>query len=206
MAKQGLTEIVCILDRSGSMNSIKQDAIGGFNTFLESQQKLDGKATMTVVQFDNEYMVTVDGVDIQDVTPLNNQTFVPRGSTALLDAIGRTVNEVGSRLEGMLEGNRPEKVIVLILTDGQENGSHEFNRAQINSMITVQKETYSWEFIFLAAGQDAMAEAHSIGIGQLNTMSFTANAKGMSTTYSAMNDVVSMYRSAGTIDASWKDV
>jgi uncharacterized protein YegL len=205
MAKQDLTEIVVILDRSGSMTSIKKDAIGGFNTFLESQQKLDGEATMTVVQFDNEYLVTVNGVNIQNVEPLNDTTFVPRGGTALLDAIGRTLNEVGARLASTSEDDRPEKVIVVILTDGQENSSHEFKRSQINEMITLQKEKYSWEFIFLAAGQDAMAEAMSMGIGSMNAMNFVADAKGINNTYTTMNAAVSMYRSTGKIDASWKD-
>jgi uncharacterized protein YegL len=187
------------------MSAIKTDAIGGFNSFLESQQKLDGDAKMTVVQFDDEYLVTIDGVDIQNVEPLNENTFVPRGMTALLDAIGKTVNNVGERLSKTLENERPEKVIVVILTDGQENSSKEFNRAKINEMITHQKEKYSWEFLFLAAGQDAIAEANSIGIGKLNTMSFVANAKGINTTYAAMDSAVSMYRSVGKIDASWKE-
>src|SRR5690625_1787719 len=103
MAKQGSTEIVCIIDRSGSMNSIKEEAIGGFNAFLESQQKLEGEATMTVVQFDNEYLVTVSGEDVHKVEPLNNSTYQPRGMTALLDAIGKTISDVNMRLEKLKE-------------------------------------------------------------------------------------------------------
>jgi uncharacterized protein YegL len=205
MPKQGLTEIVVLLDRSGSMQTIVKDAIGGFNAFLEEQKKQDGEATMTVVQFDDEYLVTVEAVNIHDVAPLNEETFVPRGMTALLDAIGRTVNDVGDRLAKTEEANRPEKVIVVILTDGHENASMEFKRTQINKLITHQKKKYSWEFLFLAAGQDAIAEANSIGIGKLNTMSFVADAKGINTSYSAMGTAVSMYRSVGEINESWKE-
>lgn len=205
MSKQNLTEIIVILDRSGSMSLIKQDAIGGFNTFLKAQQELDGEATMTVVQFDNEYLVTVNGEDINNVEPLNDATFVPRGGTALLDAIGRTLNEVGARLANTIEENRPEKVIVVILTDGHENSSREFGRTQINKMITEQKEKYSWEFIFLAAGQDALAEAQSIGIGGSNAMNFVANSRGVDATYTSMTKAVSSYRMSGAIDSNWKE-
>jgi uncharacterized protein YegL len=205
MAKQNLTEIVCILDRSGSMSSIKQEAIGGFNAFLESQKKEDGEAKMTVVQFDNEYLVTVNGEDIQTVAPLNEDTFVPRGMTALLDAIGKTINDVSQRLSKMNDEEKPGKVIVVILTDGQENSSKEFKREQINQLIKNQSEKDKWQFLFLAAGQDAIEEAQSIGIGNLNAMNFVADAKGIGVTYNAMNTAVSMYRSTGKIDSSWKE-
>lgn len=205
MPKQNLTEIVVILDRSGSMQSIKKDAIGGFNTFLDAQQKESGEAVMTVVQFDNEYLVTVDGVNIQDVEPLNEQTFIPRGGTALLDAIGRTINTVGEKLSNTPEEERPENVIVVILTDGDENQSREFSKLQINELITHQTEVYNWQFIFLSAGMDAVGTAASYGISKSNTMAFTANSRGMDLTYTSMNAAVSSLRSTGKIDANWKE-
>lgn len=204
MPKQNLTEIVVILDRSGSMSSIKKDAIGGFNTFLEAQQNESGEAVMTVVQFDNEYLVTVDGVKIQDVEPLNNETFVPRGGTALLDAIGRTISTVGKRLSNTTEEDRPAKVIVVILTDGEENQSREFKKEQINSMITHQTNSYQWEFIFLSAGMDAVGTAASYGISSSNTMAFDANSRGMDLSYTSMSKAVSSLRSSGAIDVNWK--
>jgi uncharacterized protein YegL len=205
MSKQNLTEIVVILDRSGSMDTIKNDAIGGFNTFLESQKNESGEAVMTVVQFDDQYLITVDGVDIQNVETLNEKTYVPRGMTALLDAIGKTIKTVGQRLSETTEELRPEKIIFVILTDGDENSSREFNKSQINEMITHQTEVYNWQFIFLSAGMDAVGTAASYGISSSNTMAFAANSRGMNSTYTSMNAAVSSMRSTGKIDTNWKD-
>ena len=200
MMNQDLTGIVCVVDRSGSMELIRDDAIGGFNTFLADQQQLPGRAEMTIALFDDKYDVVNKCTPIKDVVPFDTTTFVPRGSTALLDAIGRTMNEVGAELATRDEADRPGKVIVVVLTDGAENCSKEFNRAKILEMITHQQEAYKWEFIYLAAGQDAIDEGRMIGIKAANAINFNATAKGMDTSYQAISSSVGNYRKSGKVD------
>src|SRR5580693_1330174 len=159
-----LTEIAIVLDRSGSMASMAKEAIGGFNGFLDSQQKLPGDARLTLVLFDHEHIVKYDERPIKDVSPLDEHTYEPRGTTALLDAIGRTINTIGERLDKTPEPERPGKVIIAILTDGLENASQEFKPKQIRSMIEHQREKYSWEFIYLGANQDAIEVGETMGI------------------------------------------
>ncbi len=192
--KQGLAEIVCIIDRSGSMESIKNDAVGGFNAFLEEQKKVPGEATLTYVQFDTEYEVVHENTPLQDVKPIDDTVYIPRGSTALLDAIGRTIDSTGKRLANMPEENRPEKVIVAILTDGEENSSRQYELSQIKEKIGHQKEKYSWEFIFLAANQDAFAEAQKIGIDSKDAFNFSATGKGVRKAYANMSDSIAFLR------------
>lgn len=192
---KNLTEIVCVLDRSGSMASIVDDAIGGFNTFLKSQQETPGEAVMSVVLFDNEYEMLFSGKPLTTIPPFNHETFVPRGSTALYDAIGRTIHDVGVRLAGLPESERPNKVLFVILTDGQENASQKYSSAEINQMITRQRHVYSWEFIFLAANQDAFAVSESMGISRGNALNFSATSAGTLKMYKQMNKATSNYRS-----------
>lgn len=173
-----LTEIVCIIDRSGSMESIRADAIGGFNAFLEEQQKLPGEAHLTLVLFDHEYERLFEGLPLADVPPLSHTTYVPRGTTALLDAVGRTIDEVGARLAATPEAERPTKVLVCILTDGQENASRGYTRQRVREMIEHQQQKYSWEFQFLAANQDAFAEAGHLGIAPGDVATFVADSAG----------------------------
>lgn len=166
------THIVAILDRSGSMHSIRDDAIGGFNTFLREQQELPGDADMTLVQFDNEYEVVRARVALRDMKPLTTETYVPRGGTALFDAIGRTLNEQRIALG---DGAR---VVVTILTDGQENASREFKREQIAALVK-KCEGNGWRFVFLAANQDAFASGASMGVHVNSVSGFQATARGM---------------------------
>jgi uncharacterized protein YegL len=188
------TEIVCIIDRSGSMYAIKDDAIGGFNTFLKTQKELPGEATLTLVQFDTEYEMVHENSPLQDVPELNDSTFSPRGMTALHDAIGRTIDTVGKRLKNMPDENRPAKVIVSILTDGEENSSREFNLSTIKEMIEHQRSKYSWEFIFLGANQDAFAEAGKIGINIHDTVNFAATGAGIRSAYTHTSGTIAEYR------------
>lgn len=189
------TELVCVLDRSGSMESIRQDAIGGFNAFLEGQRKVPGTASVTLVLFDNEYQVVHEAVDLAVVKDLTAVTFVPRGSTALLDAVGRAINSVGARLDKMAQDDRPEKVMVCILTDGQENCSHEFKLERIKEMIEHQRTKYAWEFAFLAANQDAFATAGGMGISTKCTANFTPDSAGTKRAYADMSLMACAYRS-----------
>jgi uncharacterized protein YegL len=176
------------------MKLIKNDAIGGFNSFLNEQKKLPGEATLTLIQFNTDYEVIHENKPLSDVSPINDKDYIPRGSTALLDAIGKAVDSTGRRLANTPEENRPEKVIVAILTDGKENASTSYDLSKIKDMIRHQKEKYSWEFIFLGANQDAFAEAAKIGIDSKDTLNFAATDDGIRSAYSDMSNSISTYR------------
>jgi hypothetical protein len=198
MTNPNLTEIVCILDRSGSMDVIRDDAIGGFNAFLADQQRLPGEATLTLVLFNDGYQVVYQSVPIGKVKPLTKEDFVPGSMTALLDAVGRTIVSVGKRLTALPEEQRPGKVIVGILTDGQENASREYTRDQVFRMIRHQREVYGWEFAFMAAGQDAFEEAQAIGISKAMTVQFDDQKSYGSGAHMAYSSMCRSFRS-GTV-------
>jgi hypothetical protein len=199
-----VTEIICIIDRSGSMESIRSDAIGGFNRFLSDQQEPEDPARLTIVLFDDQYEVVHNGTDIHSVPLLTNNTFVPRGSTALLDAVGKTLNTVSARLAGIPVDDRPEKVIVAILTDGHENASREFSLPIIREMISHYTKDLKWDFIYLAATQDAFSEAGQLGISSNNTLQFAANKTGIHDSYDSISKAMEMKRKFNDIK-SWKD-
>jgi len=191
-----LVEIICIIDRSGSMQTLKDDAIGGFNSFLDDQKKLPGSAQLTLVLFDDEYLKIHDALNIQDVPPLTSESYTPRGTTALYDAIGKTVNEVGKRLADTPEHERPNKILVCILTDGHENASTEFTSEKIAEMIDHQKTKYSWEFMFLAANQDAVLTAKTMNIDADHAISFDATRRGMRFSMGSISDISKRIRRA----------
>ncbi len=195
MAKQGLTEIVCVLDRSGSMESVREDSIGGFNRFLKDQKAAPGEARMTVTIFDTVYEIIHDGKPIAEVPDLTHETYIPRGMTALLDAVGRTIDNVGARLKGLTEDERPEKVIFVILTDGQENASKEYTREKLLASINHQQEKYGWEFLYLGANQDAFAVARGIGIAVSGTQLYHADAVDLA--YTSASEAVTRGRMGG---------
>ncbi len=170
--RNDLTDITLVVDRSGSMGSIREDAEGGVNSFIEQQRQADGEAVLTLVQFDTEYEFLYRGVPIDEVEPYR---LNPRGMTALLDAVGRAINETGGRLAAMPESERPGLVVFVIVTDGLENSSHEFTRSQIREMIQHQQEKYNWQFTFLGADQDAFAEAGGMGIDPSGVAQFSKN-------------------------------
>ena len=194
MPKQNFSEIICIVDRSGSMSSIKEDAIGGFNTFLAGQKKVEGDANLTLVLFDHEYLLIHDAVPLGDVSDLDETTFEPRGMTAMNDAIGRTIDDVGARLAKTAEDLRPEKVIVAILTDGMENASKDYTKRKIAGMIEHQTNKYNWEFFFLAANMDTMKEAASLNIHAGNTVAFQATGAGIQRANIMMDKLVTRAR------------
>ena len=176
--KDDLIDITLVLDRSGSMASVREDTIGGFNSFLEQQKAVPGSACLSLIQFDDKYEVLYEGRRLQDAPLLSAQTFVPRGSTALLDAVGRTIHSVGVRLAALPERERPGKVLFVVMTDGEENASREFSSGQIFEMITHQREKYQWEVVFIGANQDAIAAGASYGIPQSNVLNFAATPAG----------------------------
>jgi len=202
--KENLTEMVFILDRSGSMSNLTKDTIGGFNTMIENQKKEDGEAVLTTVLFDDMYELLHDGVNIQDVKELTNKEYYARGMTALLDAIGKTINSVGERLSKTKEEDRPSKIIFVITTDGQENSSKEFTQKQIKEMIEHQTNTYNWQFMFLGANIDTVSTAQSFGISGQFASNYTANSRGTDALYTTLSKSVSSYRSVGVVDSDWK--
>lgn len=172
------TEIAFVLDRSGSMESCQEAAIDGFNRFLAEQQQTEGLARLTLVLFDHEYLVPVRSIPVQEVVPLTNETYVPRGMTALLDAIGQTIDELGTSLAAMPEKQRPGQVIVAILTDGFENASQHRTWADVAAAIRHQTDAYKWTFLFLGANQDAIATAAQLNIHASNSATYVADAAG----------------------------
>jgi len=173
------TEIVCVIDKSGSMGAVTKDSISGFNEFLKQQKKLPGNAKFTLVLFDTNYKVVCDGVNIEDAESLTEKTYQPSGLTALLDAVGKTIDSVGERLSS--SSDKPDKVIVAILTDGEENASTEYKLETIKSKIEHQQNNYAWEFIYLGANQDSFLEAGKLGIKRSNT--FNYNVDDIADTY-----------------------
>lgn len=175
---QNLTELHVIMDKSGSMQGLKDDTIGGFNQLMSDQKDTTGKLLVGLTMFNTGVDVRFSGVPLGDVRPLRSDDYRPTGGTALLDAIGQTVTDIGSRLAKMPESERPGQVIVAIFTDGQENSSHRFTKSQIRDMVKLQTETYKWIFMFLGAGIDAFAEAPSLGIDSAWAINYNRTKSG----------------------------
>ena len=192
--KKNLTEMVFILDRSGSMRNLTSDTIGGFNSMIENQKNEDGEAYVTTVLFDDDYEILHNHVNIQDIKPITSKEYYARGMTALLDAIGKTINAIGNRLSITPEEERPDKVIFVITTDGLENTSREFNKKTIKEMIEHQQDKYSWTFMFLGANMDAVSEAASLGINTDFAKTYTANNIGTQSVYTSMSKAMSCVR------------
>lgn len=191
---QDYTHITMLLDRSGSMKSVCSDTIGGFNSFLDSQKEVKGKATFSLVQFDDRYEANYTGVNIQDIPHLNEKTYIPRGWTRLLDAIGKSIVETGQFLSKMPEAERPAKVVFVISTDGEENDSKEFTSEAISKMIETQTNVFKWEFVFLGANQDAILTAEKLKIKKGNAMTYAANTKGIIDSAQSLAENLTSYR------------
>lgn len=176
--KKGLTKIVFVVDRSGSMMSVASDMIGGFNRFIKTQKDNNvGECTVTFNQFDDIFENVYKNVLVEDVKDLDDKTYVPRNMTALYDAVGRTIDEIGEELANLPEDQRPEKVLVVILTDGLENASNTFKKKDVQEKIKLQTETYKWEFVYIGANQDSWAVGESLGISGSNTISYVSKGK-----------------------------
>jgi len=203
--KENLTELVFILDRSGSMSGLETDTIGGFNSMLEKQKKESGEAFVTTVLFDDKYEVLHDRYDIKGVNLLTEKEYYVRGSTALLDAIGITINNIGKALSDTKEEDRPGKVLFVIITDGMENSSREFSYEKVKKMVEHQKSKYAWDFIFLGANIDAIKTANSFGISADMATNFVSDSAGTQLNYKIVSEVVSSFRKGKNVDKSWKD-
>lgn len=196
MPNPNKTLIAAILDRSGSMSGVRDDIIGGFNTFITDQRKTPGECSVTLAQFDDQYEIIHNNKPIQEVPNLDFTTYVPRGNTALNDAVGRTINAIGSELSKLSENDRPGNVIVVIITDGLENASSEFSGAQVKRMIEHQQEKYKWHFTYLAASMDKahVTVASSIGIRSSAYNQSSRSAQGSNALFSASSAAVSRLR------------
>lgn len=202
--KKHLTEIVFILDRSGSMAGLEEDTIGGFNSMIQKQQGEAGEAFVSTVLFDNHSEVIHDRVDIRKVQPLTRKEYYVRGCTALLDAVGKAIHHIGNVHKYAREEDRPEKTLFVITTDGMENASREYSYDKVRKMIARQKERYDWEFLFLGANIDAAKEAARFGISEDRAANYHADRQGTAVIYEAMNDAVCCVRACQPMSADWK--
>jgi len=177
--RKDLTEVAVVVDRSGSMEAIREDAIGSFNAFLAQQKAGDGELRLTLVLFNHEVETPYFAAPVAAVPPLDAASYVPGGTTALLDAMGRTIDELGARLAATPEAERPGKVLVAVLTDGLENASRDYTLRQVRHRVRRQREKYGWEFFFLAANQDAVLEGGRLAIPAADAVAFTATSSGV---------------------------
>ena len=199
--KKELTELVFIIDRSGSMSGLEDDTIGGFNSMIRQQKAVDGRAVITTVLFDDQYELLHDRADIQNVAPMTRETYIPRGSTALLDAIGRTIHNIRKAQKETKEEDRAEKVIFFIITDGQENASKHYTASMIQERIRHQKRKHGWEFLFFGANMDATAEAAKIGIAADRAQSYCSDSAGTASVYTSMSTVSTAFRTGKPIQS-----
>ena len=203
--KKNLTELVFILDRSGSMAGLEGDTIGGFNAMIAKQKKAEGEAYVSTVLFDNESVVIHDRVDIQKVEPMTEEQYSVRGCTALLDAIGKAIHHIGNVHKYARDEDRPEHTLFVITTDGMENASHRYTADQIKQKIERQKSKYGWEFIFLGANIDAVETAGRIGIDKQRAVSYHSDHEGTQLNYEVISDAVCCMRASAEIPDDWAD-
>ena len=185
--KNGITELVFILDRSGAMSGLEADTIGGFNSMLEKQKKLDGKTYVSTVLFDNEIEVLHDRVDISKIEPMNDKQYYVRGCTALIDAIGSSIHHIGNVHKYARPEDVPEHTIFVITTDGMENASREYSAEKVKQMVKHEEEKYGWEFIFVAANIDAVETAARIGIRRDRAANYNHTGHGTRKLYDAVS-------------------
>ena len=202
--KKNLTELVFILDRSGSMAGLEKDTIGGFNAMIEKQRGEAGEAYISTVLFDHESEVIHDRVSLNKVPKLTEKEYYVRGCTALLDAVGGAIHHIGNVHKYAREEDRPEKTLFVITTDGMENASRRYSYEKVRAMITRQKEKHGWEFLFLGANIDAAREAARFGIDADRAANYHADTQGTAVIYEAVNDAVCSVRACRPMSGAWK--
>ena len=202
--KNNITELVFILDRSGSMSGFESDTIGGFNATIEKQKKQDGVVYVSTVIFDHTSEVIHDRVNINEIKPLTNEDYQVRGSTALMDAIGGAIHHIGNVHKYARPEDVPEHTIFIITTDGMENASRHYSAQEIRAKVKRQTEKYGWEFIFLAANIDAVETANNIGIAKDRAVNYHSDKEGTALNYSVMSDAIENVRCAKPLTADWK--
>ena len=201
--KKNLTELVFILDRSGSMAGLEGDTIGGFNAMNEKQKRAEGEALVSTVLFDNASVVIHDRVDVQKVAPMTDAQYAVRGCTALLDAVGGAIHHIGNVHKYAREEDRPEHTLFVITTDGMENASRRYTAERVKQMIERQKAKYGWEFIFLGANMDAVEAAGSIGIDPRRAVSYRSDSLGTRLNYDVISEAVCCIREKSGIPDDW---
>ena len=202
--KKNLTELVFILDRSGSMAGLEDDTIGGFKSMLRKQKEEAGEAYVSTVLFDNRTDVIHDRVDLRQIQPLTRKDYYVRGCTALLDAVGKAVHHIRNVHKYAREEDRPEKTLFVITTDGMENASREYTYDRVKEMIHHQQEKYGWEFIFLGANMDAAREAARFGIDRENAVDYHADCQGTAVIYDAVSEAVCNVRASKPMSGNWR--
>lgn len=202
--KNNIVDVVFILDRSGSMGGLESDTIGGFNSMLEKQRKIEGKAFITTVLFDDQYELLHDRVNIAKVNNITEKEYFVRGSTALLDAIGKTIAKEKAIQDTLGKNEKADKVLFVIITDGLENASREYNSSTVKKLIETQKEKYGWEFLFLGANIDAIETASAIGISAERAVNYNSDSVGTQLNYKSLNNAVSEVRSGKELKKEWK--
>ena len=201
--KKDLTELVFILDRSGSMSDLTADTIGGFNSMIEKQKKENGECLVSLVLFDDMSEVIFDRVDIKDIPPLTDKEYYARGCTALIDALGSSIHHIGNVHKYARPDDVPNKTMFIITTDGLENASKMYSSNKVKAMITRQKQRYNWEFLFLGANIDAVETAKRYGINRDRAVRFHNDPQGINLNYTSLSEAVSNYRRVGSIDSDW---
>ncbi len=204
---KNLTELVFILDRSGSMSGLESDTIGGFNSMFKKQRAIDGEGRITTVLFNDNYKLLHDRIDIRAVSPMTENEYQVGGSTALIDAIGITINKLVNVQKSTAEEYRAEKVMFVIITDGEENSSREYSAERVRAMIGQEKEKYGWEFVFLGANIDAVQTAGRFGIGADRAADYVADSEGTTLNFEMMSQAVAQYRKMSCIsDAPFETI
>lgn len=202
--KKNLSEIVFLLDRSGSMSGLEKDTIGGFNAMIEKQKKEEGEALISTILFDHEMKILHDRVPVQDVKPISEKDYQVRGCTALLDAMGGAIHHVGNVHKYARNEDVPEHTIFVITTDGMENASSYYSSSKVRTMVERQKEKYGWEFLFLGANMDAIAAAKNFGIEEDKAVEYRSDDIGTRLNYAVMSEAICEFRTKGTVEKSWK--
>lgn len=198
-----ITELVFILDRSGSMAGLEGDTIGGFNSLIEKQKKQDGKCYVSTVLFDHLTDVIHDRVELENIKPMTSEDYYVRGCTALIDAIGGAIHHIGNIHKYAREEDVPEHTMFVIMTDGYENASHIYTSDKVKAMIKRQKEKYGWEFLFIGANIDAVETAKHFGINEDRAVNYHADSQGTSVVYDTVGDTVCCMRESRTISDDW---
>jgi len=200
-----MTELIFILDRSGSMSGLERDTIGGFNSMIEKQKKEEGEAVVSTVLFDNESVVIHDRLPLSKVPRMTEEEYFTRGCTALLDAVGGAIHHIGNVHKYARKEDVPEKTMFIITTDGYENASKRYGYDKVRRMIERQKEKYGWEFLFLGANIDAAAEAKRFGIGEDRAVTYKCDEEGTALNYEVISEAVRTVRASRPLGASWKN-